>query len=96
MGTRQIKAVINGREIISEPGVTILQAARANGIRIPSLCDHPALPPSGACRVCLVEVEKNPKLLPACTTPLTDGMVADAFSPKAIEARKAVVEMILI
>lgn len=96
MGTRQIKAVINGREIISEPGVTILQAARANGIRIPSLCDHPALPPSGACRVCLVEVEKNPKLLPACTTPLTDGMVADAFSPKAIAARKAVVEMILI
>ncbi len=52
MGTHRIKAVINGREITSEPGVTILQAARANGIRIPSLCDHPALPPSGACRVC--------------------------------------------
>ncbi|NLD97985.1 MAG: 2Fe-2S iron-sulfur cluster binding domain-containing protein, partial [Synergistaceae bacterium] len=59
----QIHAIINGKPITAEPGMTILQAARANGIYIPTLCDHPALSPFGACRVCLVEAEKNPKLL---------------------------------
>ncbi len=96
MGSNPITARINGKTITAEPGMTIMQAARANGIHIPSLCDHPALPPSGACRVCLVEVENNPKLLPACTTPLTDGMGVLTHSPKAIATRKAVVEMILI
>jgi NAD-dependent dihydropyrimidine dehydrogenase PreA subunit/ferredoxin len=70
-----IQAIINGKEISAEPGMTILQAAKANGIHIPTLCDHPAVSPFGACRICLVEAEKNPKLLPACTTPLTPGMV---------------------
>lgn len=55
-----IEAIINGKKIIAEPGMTILQAARANGIHIPTLCDHPVLKPVGACRVCLVEVEKTP------------------------------------
>ena len=96
METKMITAVINGRTITAKPGSTILQAARANDIRIPTLCDHPALPPSGACRVCLVEAEKNPKLLTACTTPLTEGMVVTTNSPRILAARRAVVEMILI
>ena len=91
-----IQAIINGKEISAEPGMTILQAAKANGIHIPTLCDHPAVSPFGACRICLVEAEKNPKLLPACTTPLTPGMVVFTNTPKVIEARKAVLELILV
>jgi predicted molibdopterin-dependent oxidoreductase YjgC len=91
-----IKAIINGREINAEPGMTILQAAKANSIHIPTLCDHPAVSPFGACRMCLVEAEKNPKLLPACTTPITAGMVVNTNTPKVIEARKAVLELILV
>jgi len=93
---QSIKAILDGREITARPGQTILQAARENGMYIPALCDHPALSPFGACRVCLVEVEKNPKLLPACTTPLVEGMVIASRSPKVQEARRAVVELILV
>ena len=92
----RIHAIINGKPITAEPGMTILQAARANGIYIPTLCDHPALSPFGACRVCLVEAEKNPKLLTSCTTPITEGMVVHTNTPRVIEARKAVVELILV
>ena len=93
---QSIKAILDGREITARPGQTVLQAARDNGMYIPALCDHPALSPFGACRVCLVEVEKNPKLLPACTTPLVEGMVISSRSPKVLEARRAVVELILV
>ncbi len=91
-----IEAIINGRKIVAEPGMTILQAARANGIHIPTLCDHPVLKPVGACRVCLVEAEKNPKLLTACSTPLNPGMVVYTHSPRVLEARRAVVELLLV
>ncbi|MBL3593570.1 MAG: (2Fe-2S)-binding protein [Synergistaceae bacterium] len=96
MGTSLVTAVINGKTLTAQPGMTIMQAARAKGIKIPSLCYHPALESSGACRICLVEVEKHPKLLPACTTPLSEGMVIFTHSPKAVAARRFVVEMILI
>lgn len=91
-----IKTIINGKSITAEQGMTILQAARANGIHIPTLCDHPAISPFGACRICLVEAEKNPKLLSSCTTPLTEGMVVHTNTPRVIEARKAVLELILV
>jgi predicted molibdopterin-dependent oxidoreductase YjgC len=91
-----IEAVIDGRKITARPGTTILEAARSNGIRIPTLCDHPALEPVGACRVCLVEVEKNPKLLTSCTTPLSPGMVVHTRSPRVLEARRAVIELLLV
>ena len=90
-----ITAIINGKSITAEAGMTILQAARANGIHIPTLCDHPAVSPFGACRICLVEAERNPKLLTACTTPITEGMVVNTNTPRVIEARKAVLELIL-
>ncbi len=96
MAKNMITAVINGQTVTAEPGTTIMEAARAAGIHIPSLCYHPALESSGACRVCLVEAENSPKLLPSCTTPLAEGMVISTHSPRALAARKAVVEMILI
>ncbi len=91
-----IEMIINGKKIFAEPGMTILQAARANGIHIPTLCDHPALKSAGACRVCLVELEGSNKLLPSCTTPAASGMVIYTHSHRVIEARRAVVELILI
>ena len=89
-------AIINGKNVFFEPGMTILQVARTAGIYIPVLCEHPALEVAGACRICLVEVENNPKLQTACSTPLMDGMVIDTESEKVRAARKAVIELLLI
>ena len=91
-----ITLTIDGKTIVAERGMTILQAARRGGIHIPTLCDHPALPVAGACRICLVEVERSPKLLTACSTPAEAGMVVRTAAPRVLAARRAVVELILI
>ena len=70
-----LNITINGRQVEAQAGQTVLQAATANGIDIPTLCHHPALQPQGSCRMCLVEIEKQRSLQPACTFPVTDGMV---------------------
>jgi len=67
-------AILNGHEIRFEPGDTILTAAERMGVDIPTLCHDPRLKPAGACRTCLVEIKKRPKLAPACATALTPGM----------------------
>lgn len=87
---------INGTTVTTEPGTTILEAAQSAGIHIPTLCHHPALPPVGACRVCLVEAEGSGKLLTSCTTPAAEGMSVRTHSPRVLEARRFVVEMILL
>ena len=89
------RATIDGIPVTADPDTTVLQAARAAGIYIPTLCDHHAVSPFGACRLCLVEVEGSPKLLTACTTPITDGAVIHTTTPRVIGARKAVLELIL-
>ncbi len=86
---------INGQQVSAEPGMTILEAARQAGVRIPTLCYHPDLRPQGACRVCLVEVEKERVLQPACTFPVREGMVIHTHSQKVRKARRAVVELLL-
>ncbi len=86
---------VNGRKIQTESGKTILQVAEDAGIHIPVLCHHPALPPEGACRICLVEIEKQRALQPACTFPASEGLVVHTHSPKVVEARKFVLEMLL-
>ena len=90
--------IINGKpfEIEGASGMTIMEAARSKGIRIPYLCNMPFLKPVGACRICLVEIEGNPKLLPACTTPITNGMVIYTDSERVRSARRAVIELLLI
>ncbi len=96
MSDVMIHAVVDGSPVSVPAGRTILQAARSIGCRIPVLCEFPGLETVGACRVCLVEVEKNPKLLTACTTPLAEGMVVHTRSPKVLEARRTVLELLLI
>ena len=87
---------INGKEVKTEAGKTILQAAVANGVRIPHFCYHPHLSIDGCCRMCLVEVEKIPKLTIACNTPVTEGMVVRTNTEKVLKARKGVMEFQLI
>lgn len=87
---------IDGKQIEFKPGQTIIQAARDAGIEIPHFCWHPELSVSGNCRVCLVEVEKMPKLVISCATIASEGMVVHTRSEKALEARNAVMEFILI
>ena len=81
---------VNGRAIPFEPGATILDAARAAGIEIPTLCWYPKLPIVGNCRVCLVSVTGQPKRLPACATAAADGMVVETESAPAVANRRGV------
>lgn len=90
-----VNITIDGRKIQAEAMQTIYQVATANDVYIPILCHHPALPPEGACRVCLVEIERQRALQPACTFPVTDGLVIHTNSPKVREARKFALELII-
>ncbi len=90
------KITIDGKELEAQAGQTIIQVALENGIEIPHFCWHPALTVAGNCRMCLVEVEKMPKLQIACATPVSDGMVVKSLSDKAVEGREDVMEFLLI
>jgi len=87
---------IDGRKIDVEDGLTILQAAERLDIEVPHYCYHPGLSIAGNCRMCLVEIEKMPKLQIACNTRVTDGMVVHTTSEKTKVAQKAVLEFLLI
>lgn len=87
---------IDGKQIEFKQGQTVIEAAREAGIDIPHFCYHPKLSVSGNCRVCLVEIEKMPKLAISCATTAAEGMVVHTNSAKTIEARNAVMEFILI
>lgn len=90
------KLIIDGKEIEVAAGTTIIQAAEKLGIDIPRYCYHPALPVAGNCRICMVEIEKQPKLQIACYTPVADGMVVKTNSPKVLDVRKTVLEFLLV
>jgi NADH-quinone oxidoreductase subunit G len=90
------KFLLDGIEIEFTQGQTIIQAAKDNGITIPHFCWHPSLTVAGNCRVCLVEIEKQPKLAIACATFASEGMIVHTASEKALNARNAVMEFLLI
>lgn len=90
------KLIIDGQEIEAQDGQSVLQAALEHGIHIPHLCYHPALKVVGSCRMCLIEIEKVPKLQVACGTPIRDGMVVSTQSERVKKARKGVLEFLLI
>ncbi len=87
---------IDGRTIECESGKMVIEAALENGIDVPHFCWHPALSVSGNCRMCLVEVEKIPKLSIACSTLVADGQVVHVHNERSIKAREAVMEFLLI
>ena len=87
---------IDGQALAVESGKTIMDAANAVGIVIPHFCYHKKLSIAANCRMCLVQVEKAPKPLPACATPVTDGMKVQTRSEYAVLAQKSVMEFLLI
>src|SRR5688572_32088482 len=91
-----VTLTIEGRQVTVPMGTSILEAAKAAGVLIPHYCYHPGLPVAGVCRMCLVEVEKMPKLAPSCATAVAEGQVVHVHSPKALKAREGVLEMLLI
>ena len=91
-----VTLTVDGRQLTVEKGKTVLQAAIEAGIKIPYYCYHPGLGIDGSCRVCLVKIEKMPKLQTACSTPVGEGMVVMTGTPDVVEARASVFEFLLI
>ncbi|MDO8925555.1 MAG: NADH-quinone oxidoreductase subunit NuoG [Sideroxyarcus sp.] len=91
-----INIEIDGKQIQTENGSTVIEAAHQAGITIPHFCYHKKLSIAANCRMCLVQVEKAPKPLPACATPVTEGMKVFTRSEQAVKAQKGVMEFLLI
>ncbi len=90
------KITVDGKTIEAQDRQMILQACIDSGIAVPHYCYHPGLSIPASCRICLVEVEGLPKLVPSCQTPVRDGMVVHSTSPKAVANQKQVMEYLLI
>src|SRR4029077_12781337 len=91
-----INLTIDGAPVSVPPGTLVIEAAKQAGVLVPHYCYHPGLPVAGVCRMCLVEVEKAPKLQIACATTVTEGMVVKTQAPAAKDARRSVLEFLLI
>jgi len=91
-----VKITIDGKEVVTSKGKTVIQAAAEVGVAIPHYCYHPKLSIAGNCRMCLIEIEKMPKLQIACNTQVAEGMGVFTQSPKVLAVRKAVLEFLLI
>ncbi|MBI5100475.1 MAG: NADH-quinone oxidoreductase subunit NuoG [Nitrospirae bacterium] len=91
-----VELTINEKKITVEEGTTILKAAQQNGIKIPNLCFDKRLRPYGGCRLCVVEVEGQPRLFASCSTPVAPNMVVKTDTPKLKKARQTVLELLLV
>src|SRR3954471_9289608 len=90
------QVTIDGQAVEFQAGESVIAAATRKNIEIPYYCWHPRLSVAANCRMCLVEVEKAPKLVPACQTECKDGMVVHTNNPKVKDAQRAVHEFLLI
>ncbi len=91
-----VKVKFDGREVVVEKGTNLIEAGKKAGVLVPSFCYHPGLPVVGVCRICLCEIEGRPKLVAGCATPVEEGMSIVTRTPKVREARRAVMEFLLI
>ena len=91
-----VKIEVDGKTLEAKPGQMLIEVTDANNIYIPRFCYHPQLSIAANCRMCLVEVEKAPKPLPACATPVNEGMVVRTQSALALDSQKSVMEFLLI
>jgi NADH dehydrogenase/NADH:ubiquinone oxidoreductase subunit G len=89
-----VTITIDGLAIPAQEGMTILQAAQANGLYIPNLCNHPDLDPAGLCRVCVVKID-DWKIAISCKQPVKDGMVISTEDPEVQRVRKNTVELLV-
>jgi NADH-quinone oxidoreductase subunit G len=90
-----VNLTIDGRAIQAAPGTLVIDAAKQSGIEVPAFCYYEGLTLQAACRMCLVEVEKMPKLMTACTLPVAEGMVVRTETPQVAAARKSMLEFLL-
>jgi NADH-quinone oxidoreductase subunit G len=91
-----VTLTIDGRSVTVEKGKTVLQAAIESGISVPYYCYHPGISIDGSCRVCIVKIEKMPKLQTSCSTVCTEGMVVSTRSQEVVDARAGVFEFLLV
>ena len=96
MSDQLVNLTIDGTPVSVPSGTMLIEAAKRAGVLVPHYCYHPSLPSPALCRMCLVEVEKAPKLLPACVTAVAEGQVVKVHSEPAEKAREAVLEFLLI
>ena len=94
-GDAIINLTIDGKAVQAHAGQTILEAARANGIVIPTLCYHPRLLPIGSCRLCVVEIEGAERPMTACTTPAQEGIIVHTQTEQLNAMRRAALQLIL-
>jgi len=90
-----VTLTVDGKRLTVPAGTLLIEACKSTGIEVPSFCYYPGLSLQGACRMCLVEVEKMPKLQTACTTPVAEGMIVVTESDKIKQARKSMLELLL-
>ena len=96
MADEPVSITINGREVKAQKGASLLHVCNDNGAPVPYFCDHRKLEPIGACRMCVVAIENQPKLATACTITVNDGMVISTETDDVIKARQGVLEFLLI
>ena len=90
-----VNLTVDGKKITAPAGTLLIEACKSAGIEVPSFCYYPNLSLQGACRMCLVKIEKMPKLQTACTTVISEGMIVTSDSPEVRQARKSMIEMLL-
>ena len=90
-----VNITVDGKKLTAPAGTLLIEACKSVGIEVPSFCYYPGLSLQGACRMCLVKIEKVPKLQTACTTVITEGMAVTTNSDEVRQARKAMLEMVL-
>ena len=90
-----VNITVDGKKITAPAGTLLIEACKSAGIEIPSFCYYPGLSLQGACRMCLVRIEKMPKLQTACTTVISEGMTVSSDNDEVRQARKAMLEMVL-
>ena len=93
--SKLVKITVDGKAVSAPPGTLLIEACKSAGIEVPAFCYYPNLSLQGACRMCLVRIEKMPKLQTACTTNITDGMIVTTDSDEIRQARKSMVELLL-
>ena len=90
-----VNITVDGKKVTAPTGTLLIEACKSVGIEVPSFCYYPNLSPQGACRMCLVKIEKMPKLQTACTTYISEGMIVTTESDEVRQARKGMVELLL-
>jgi NADH-quinone oxidoreductase subunit G len=90
-----VNLTVDGKKVTAPAGTLLIEACKSAGIEVPSFCYYPNLSLQGACRMCLVKIEKMPKLQTACTTVISEGMIVTTDSPEVKQARKSMIEMLL-